>query len=173
MQSIQATDPETTTRAVMAAMRDRDFETFGRAIAPDVVLHSPITGRFTFEGRDAVLGLIRQVREAFEDFRPLTTFGEGDTRAVMFEARVHGEPLQGLDVLTFDAEGRISEFRVFMRPLPSVTTLMAELSGEVLAPAGRVRVALAGPPTRLQAALARTGDRMALGLLRRAFSRPG
>jgi len=173
MESVHERDAAATSQTVAAAMRERDFETLGEALADDVVLHSPITGSFRFEGREEVLALLRLVREAFEDLRPVAEFGDGDTRALMFDARIGRQKIQGVDVLRFDEAGRVREFRVFIRPLPGLTALAAALAPAVAAPAGRTRAALVGPPMWLQAFLARTGDRVAVRILRRSFNRAG
>jgi SnoaL-like domain len=173
MESVQQRDAAATSLTVAAAMRERDFETLGEALADDVVLHSPITGNFRFEGREEVVALLRIVRQALEDLRAVTEFGDDDTRALMFDARVGRQEIQGVDVLRFDEEGRVREFLVFVRPLPGVTALAAALAPAVAARVGRTPAALVGPPMRMQAFLARTGDRVAGRLLRRSFSRAG
>jgi hypothetical protein len=173
MESVDERNATTTSQTFAAAMRDRDFETLGATLADDVVLHSPITGSFPFEGREQVVALLRIVRDALEDLKPVAEFGDDDTHALMFEARVGRQKIQALDVLRFDAEGRIREFRVFIRPLPGLAALSAAMAPQVAARGGRGRAALVGPPTRLQAFLARIGDRVAVRILRRSFSRGG
>jgi hypothetical protein len=173
MQTTQAHDPAATTRTIMAAMRDRDFETFGAALAPDVVFHSPITSSFRFEGRGEVLELMQIVRDVLEDFRLVESFGDRETQAMMFEARIGRQPLNGLDVLRFDEEGRVREFRVFIRPLSGLTALMDALAPRIAARRSRLVAAAIRPATRLQLRLARTGDRLSVPVLRRAFRRGG
>jgi SnoaL-like domain len=172
MESTQVQDAAAASRAVGEAMRDQDFAALGEALAADVVLHSPITGAFRFEGREPVLAVLRIVRGALEDLHEIAEFGDDDTRALIFGARVGGQELQGLDVLRFDAEGRVREFRVFIRPLPGVTALAAAMAPDV-ARAGRTPATLVAPPMRMQAFLARVGDRVAGRILRRGFSRAG
>ena len=173
MESVQERDTAATSRTFATAMRERDFETLGEALADDVVLHSPVTGSFPFEGRDQVLGILQIVRGALEDLNPVAEFGDDDTRAMMFEARVGRQKIQAMDVLRFDPDGRIREFRIFIRPLPGLTAFAAALAPQIAARSGRGQAALVGPPIRLQAFLARVGDRVAVRLLRRAFSRAG
>jgi ketosteroid isomerase-like protein len=50
------------------AVEARDAEAMVDALAPDVVLHSPVTFK-PFEGRDAVRVLLTVLLEVFEDFR--------------------------------------------------------------------------------------------------------
>ena len=171
MQATQTTDTAQTARSVMEAMKDRDFETLRAGLAPDVVLYSPLTGTYKFTGPDHVVELLEIVRDTFEELTPLHYFGDADTHALMFESRLRGgRTLQGVDVLRFDDEGRVREFRIFIRPLPGLTALMAELAPALARRRGRWLALLIGPPTRLQAAFARLGDWVALRLLRRVFS---
>ena len=67
------------------------------------------------------MDLLRIVRQALEDLEPVAELGDDDTHALMFEARIGHQKIQALDVLRFDAEGRIREFRIFIRPLPGLT----------------------------------------------------
>jgi hypothetical protein len=173
MKSVHERDAGATSQRFAAAMRERDFETLGETLAEDVVLHSPITGSFPFEGREQVLDLLRIVRGALDDLNPVAAFGDDDTHAMMFEARVGRQKIQALDVLRFDAEGRIREFRIFIRPLPGLTALAAALAPQVAARSGRGQAALVGPPARMQAFLSRVSDRVAVRMLRRTFSRAG
>ena len=173
MENVHERNAATTSQTFAAAMRERDFETLGATLADGVVLHSPITGSFPIEGREQVVDLLRIVRQALEDLQPVAELGDDDTHALMFEARIGRQKIQALDVLRFDAEGRIREFRIFIRPLPGLTALAAALAPEVAARGGRGLAALVGPPARMQAFLARVSDRVAVRMLRRSFSRAG
>ena len=61
--------------------------------------------------------LLGAVVQVFEDFRYVDQV-EGDDRAVLiFEARVGDRELQGVDILRFDDDGRVSELTVMVRPM--------------------------------------------------------
>ena len=102
-------------------------------LADDVVFRSPVVFR-PYEGRDAVAVLLRTAFQVFEDFRYVREIGaEGGTdHVLLFEARVGDRKLQGCDVLRVDAEGRIIEFIVLVRPLNG-TLALAEAMRERLA----------------------------------------
>ena len=170
MQATQEKTAAETTRTVMDAMKDRDFETLRGHLAPDVVLHSPLTGTYKFHGPDTVVELLRIVRDTFEELTQQEYFGSESTHALMFEARVGGRTLQGVDTLRFDEQGRVREFRIFIRPLPGLTALMAALAPRFAERRGFLIRAVVGPLTRFQAMFARVGDRVAPWLLRRVFS---
>jgi hypothetical protein len=109
------------------AFHARDYELLREGLAPDVVLYSPITGRFHFEGRDEVLDLMRLVRDTFDHFEHLHAYGSDGEGTMVFRARIGRHELEGNDYLRFDSEGRVTEFRIFIRPLPGLARLAAAL----------------------------------------------
>jgi hypothetical protein len=91
-------------------------------LAPDVVFHSPITFR-PFEGRALVGTLFGVLLETFEDFRYTDELDGDGVKMLIFKARVDDRELEGLDVLRFDAEGKVAEFTVMVRPLSGAMAL--------------------------------------------------
>ncbi|MEA2441679.1 MAG: hypothetical protein QOH76_3103 [Thermoleophilaceae bacterium] len=113
--------------AVLAA----DHSSMVDALAPEVIFNSPVAFR-PFEGRDAVGQVLGAVMETFENFR-YTDELEGQTaHALVFAARVGEKEIQGIDLLRFDGDGKISDFTVLVRPL-SATIALAEAMGPKVA----------------------------------------
>jgi hypothetical protein len=110
-------DPHDFRRAAEA----KDLDLIRETLAEDVVLHSPILFK-GFEGRDMAVLVLSNVIEVFEDFRYLDeVHGEG-TVVLRFAAKVAGKfEIEGVDYLTLDADGRITDLTVFLRPLKAVT----------------------------------------------------
>lgn len=140
------------------AMEARDFDGVAESLAPDVVLHSPITSSFRFVGRDEVATLLGIVRELLEDLHYLEDFGEGGAHLLAFRARVNGQRLEGTDVMQLDEQGRVRELRVFIRPLPGLTALTAALAPRLASRTGRARWATVAGMTRPLAAITRLAD---------------
>jgi hypothetical protein len=61
--------------------------------------------------------------QVFEDFRYLHQLEDGDTAALVFEARVGDRQLNGLDLLRFDGDGKIRELMVMVRPMSGLNAL--------------------------------------------------
>jgi hypothetical protein len=109
------------------AVEAGDLEGMVDALAEDVVFHSPITFK-PFEGRAAVSMLLGVVFRTFEDFR-YTDELDGDVlKALVFQARVGDKQIEGLDLLRFNADGKIEDFTVMVRPL-SAAMALAEAVG--------------------------------------------
>ena len=149
------------------AMEARDLEGVAEALAPDVVLHSPITSSFRFVGREEVTALLGTVRELLEDLDYFEDFGEDRTHLLGFRARVNGQRLEGTDIMRLDEQGRVRELRVFIRPLPGLTALMAALGPRLARKTGRARSAAVAGMVRPLATITRLtdvpGSKLAMG----------
>ena len=103
------------------AAEAKDLDLLRETLAEDIVLHSPILFK-GFEGRDTAMFVLANVIEVFEDFRYLDeVHGEG-TVVLRFAAKVEGKfEIEGIDYLTLDDSGRVTDLTVFLRPLKAVT----------------------------------------------------
>jgi hypothetical protein len=120
--------------AFRAAVEAEDFSGFESLFAEDATFNSPVVFR-PYEGRDAIRVILGAVVQVFEDFRYLAHVDDGQTAFLMFEARVGDRELQGVDILRFDADGRIVELTVMVRPRSGMNAL-AERMRELLEAAG-------------------------------------
>jgi hypothetical protein len=116
-----------------AAGERGDAEAVAGLLADDVVFHSPLTDRVTFEGRDEVVALHRDIFAVLEDVRTSAPLEHGDSYAFSFRARVRGAELEAMNLVRLDEQGLIAELTVFVRPLPSLATLFANLPPRVSA----------------------------------------
>jgi hypothetical protein len=113
-----------------AAVEQRDHEAMVAALASDVELHSPVAFR-PFAGRESVAGLFTALLDTFEDFEYTDELREGDTRALIFRARVGDKHVQGLDLLRLDEDGLIREFTVMLRPLSALVAIQEAIAAKV------------------------------------------
>jgi SnoaL-like protein len=112
----------------------RDLEAVRALLRDDVVFRSPVVHR-PYEGADAVLFLLGHVMATFEDFRYVDELAGPGSAALVFEARVGDRALQGLDLLRLDADGRIAELTVMVRPLSGLTALAEAMGARIQAAA--------------------------------------
>ena len=112
--------------AFRAAAEAKDFALVDDLFTDDVVFSSPAVFK-PYEGRDVVKVILETVGQVFEDFRYIDQV-EGDDRAVLiFQARVGDRELQGVDILRFSDDGRISELTVMVRPMSGLNALAEEM----------------------------------------------
>ena len=114
-----------------AAVEARDVDAMRAALHPDVVFRSPAVYK-PYEGIDTVMHLLSTVLRVFEDFRYLDELhGDGDTHALIFEARAGGREVHGLDYLRTDADGLVTELWVMIRPLSGLQAVASEMAREL------------------------------------------
>jgi hypothetical protein len=105
-----------------------DLSNVASLCTPDTVFRSPVA--FTpYKGAPLVAQFLQQAMLVFEDFRYDRTFTAGDHSVVLeFSARVGDKTLKGIDMIRFDAAGRIAEFEVMVRPASGLQALGAEMA---------------------------------------------
>jgi len=147
--------------ALRAAGENGDADAVAELLAPDVIFHSPMTARILFEGREEVAALHRDIFAVLEDLDTTEPLALGDTRTFSFRACVRGVELEAINLVRFNEQGQIVEFKVFVRPLASLATLFAALPPRVSARRrGRLRGALVAFLARPLAFALRTADRL-------------
>lgn len=117
--------------AFRRAAETKDLDLLRETLAEDVVLHSPILFK-GFEGRDTAMFVLANVIEVFEDFRYLDEVHGDGTVVLRFVAKVEGKfEIEGIDYLTLDADGRVTDLTVFLRPLKAVNAFNEQMSARL------------------------------------------
>jgi hypothetical protein len=152
-----------------AAFEARDHDGIVAALAPDVVLRSPIF-EVPFEGIDEASDLFAVLLEVLW---PVTYLDEipGDPHILHFTGEIKGKTLEGIDLLRFDEQGRVKELTVLFRPFPAIAAFLSATGpklGRRRGGSGRAAVLrVAGAPLGfLMRRTAADGPRL-LGLKRR------
>ncbi|MCD7445207.1 nuclear transport factor 2 family protein [Streptomyces lincolnensis] len=109
-----------------------DVDAAVACLSPDVVLSSPLTDQFRFEGSDQLRDFLTVAFKAVKDVHYHTQTGEGDTYALVYRARVGSQSFEEVQLLRLDDQARITEITLFGRPMPALTALM-HLMGPALA----------------------------------------
>ncbi len=116
--------------AFVNAVESRDTAAVPDVLAEDVVFRSPVVFR-PYEGREVVaMVLVEGAMKVFEDFRYTDRLAGDDAEALIFEARVGDREVQGLDLLRFDADGRVRELTVMVRPMSGMHALRDAMARE-------------------------------------------
>ena len=117
-----------------AAIEQRNIGQAAELFHEDAAFRSPVVFK-PYEGRDRVL----KVLQAAE--RVLTTGGRfryvhqledpGDRVAILeFATEVDGRQVEGIDKLTFDEAGLITELKVMIRPVSALQVVGARMAEE-------------------------------------------
>jgi limonene-1,2-epoxide hydrolase len=123
-----------------AAIEARDIDAAVALLSEDVAFRSPIVFK-PYRGRRAVAPLLHAVSRVFEDFRYLREIGSEDAadHALVFQARVGDQQVEGCDFLHTDPHGSIDEFVVMVRPLTAALALAEAMKVQLAGTEGNGR----------------------------------
>lgn len=113
-----------------AAAEAKDFESGRDLFTEDVVFRSPFIHK-PYEGIDALAFLLGNVVQVLEDFRYIAHVETDNVAVLQFEARVGDRELQGVDILGFNEDGKISEMTVMVRPASGLEALGREMGRRI------------------------------------------
>jgi hypothetical protein len=119
-----------------AYVKSHDHKALWELLHPDAVFESPVV-HTPQKGRDITFKYLAGAGKVLGGAGFKYT-GEwlSDTGAVLeFVNEIQGIKINGVDIITFDEEGRITHFKVMIRPLKAVN-LLHQLMGAELAKAG-------------------------------------
>lgn len=104
-----------------------DSSRFDEILAEDCVFLSPVVHTPQL-GRDISKLYLTAALHVFNNGFRYVKEVVNDTHAVLeFECEVDGIVVNGVDIMTFDGDGKISEFKVMVRPLKGVNMLHAKM----------------------------------------------
>ena len=116
-----------------AYMKSHDTSALWDLLHPDAVFESPVV-HTPQRGRDITFKYLTSAAKVLggPTFRYLGEW-TNDTGAVLeFENEIDGIKLNGVDIITFDADGRITHFKVMVRPLKAINLLHQLMGAELL-----------------------------------------
>lgn len=119
-------------RAWADAVHRRDVPAMTALLGEDVVLHSPLTDAFVFEGRRSVGEVFAAASELIDDLEVHTTLADEGSGVVVFSGRIDGTPMEEMQLLRL-AEGRVVDVTLMGRPVPVLLTFMRAIPARLAA----------------------------------------
>lgn len=105
-------------------------------LAADAVFHSPVV-HTPQEGRDKVFAYLHAASHVLggEDFRYEREIIDGDQAMLEFATTLDGIHINGVDIIRWNGDGKISDFKVMVRPLKAINKVWEKM-GAMLAAQG-------------------------------------
>ena len=104
-------------------VHQRNPEGLEDLLAEDCVFHSPVV-HTPQEGRDLTRLYLTGAMHVFNDsFHYVKEVVTPEHAVLEFSCEVDGIQVNGVDIISFNAEGKISEFKVMVRPLKAINLL--------------------------------------------------
>jgi hypothetical protein len=114
-------------------MTSHDHAALHELLHPDAVFESPVV-HSPQRGRDIVFKYLTAAEKVLggPGFTYVGEWRNATSAVLEFENEIEGIRINGIDMITFDADGRITHFKVMVRPLKAIN-LLHRLMGEMLA----------------------------------------
>ena len=113
-------------------VRNKDYELLSEILDDEVIFYSPVV--FTPQkGKKITLMYLSAAAEVFEgnSFSYTKELVEGNNASLEFQLVIDGTEINGVDLITWNESQKITEFKVFVRPLQGVNALHKKM-GEML-----------------------------------------
>jgi hypothetical protein len=119
-----------------AAIEHGNLEEAAGLFHEGAVFRSPVLFK-PYEGREQVVKVLRAADRVLglgDEFRYVHQLEDADDRVAIleFETVVEGKQVEGIDKLTFDDEGKITELKVMIRPASALQLVGAKMAEEFL-----------------------------------------
>ncbi|MEA2314843.1 MAG: hypothetical protein QOI03_1535 [Solirubrobacteraceae bacterium] len=105
-----------------AAIDARDAQLLAPLLDPDVRLLGSVQ-HAAFEGRDTVLFIFGMLIALFQDARYVAEIPGAEAVVLLMHGTISGQEADGLQVVSFGDDGKITHFLDFVRPLPALGAL--------------------------------------------------
>ena len=107
-----------------AYMESHDRDALWDLLHPDAVFESPVD-HTPQRGRDIAFKYLASADKVLggPNFAYRGEWRSDNGAVLEFETEIDGIKLNGVDIITFDAEGRITDFKVMVRPLKAINML--------------------------------------------------
>jgi hypothetical protein len=97
----------------------------------DCVFHSPFLWK-PKPGKDKAMMALTAASQVFENFVYHRQLTDGTSVVLEFSANVGALSLKGIDLIRFNAEGRIVEFEVMIRPFKGLQALAEAMTKQLM-----------------------------------------
>jgi hypothetical protein len=113
-------------------VKTHDRDTLWDLLDPDVVFESPVV-HTPQHGRDITFKYLWSVGKVLggPSFAFVREWRNANSAVLEFEAEIDGIKLNGVDIITCGDDGRVTHFKVMVRPLKAIN-LLHQLMGEQL-----------------------------------------
>jgi hypothetical protein len=112
-------------------VKERDEITLEQLLSDEVVFYSPVVHTSQVGKKITTLYLSAAFHVFINDsFRYVRELISSNSAVLEFEVEIDGILVNGIDMISWDDEGKIEEFKVFVRPLKAINLVhrkMAEL----------------------------------------------
>jgi SnoaL-like domain len=130
-----------------AYIKSHDHAALWDLLHPDAVFESPVV-HTPQRGRDVAFKYLASAEKVLggPGFAYRGEWRSENGAVLEFENEIEGIALNGVDIITFDSEGRIVHFKVMVRPLKAINLLHRLMGEELMRQTGAASAAKSQTP---------------------------
>jgi hypothetical protein len=109
-----------------------DPQALAAILRDDAVFHSPVV-HTPQAGKPVVMAYLTAAGATLgnDSFTYLREVVDGDTAVLEFQTEMDGIQINGIDMITFDDEGMIKDFKVMVRPLKAINKVWEMMAAQL------------------------------------------
>lgn len=110
-------------------MKNKDTAGLGDLLADNAVFHSPVV-HTPQQGKAITWKYLAAAFQVLgnDQFQYLREIVDGNRAVLEFQTELDGIVINGVDMIEWDSEGRITDFKVMVRPLKAVNMLHQKMA---------------------------------------------
>ena len=110
-------------------VKDRNLKALDTLLAPDAVFHSPVV-HTPQAGRAVTKAYLAAALQVLgnESFRYVRDVRQGRDAVLEFELELDGVHVNGVDMIRWNEQGEITDFKVMLRPLKAVNLIHQKMA---------------------------------------------
>lgn len=114
-----------------------DAQALKNLLAEDAVFHSPVV-HTPQQGRDKVFAYLHAASHVLggDAFRYEREIVDGDQAMLEFSTELEGVLINGVDIIRWNEDGKINDFKVMVRPLKAINKVWEKMAAMLAAQAG-------------------------------------
>lgn len=119
-------------------VRERDMSGLDTLLDDSAVFHSPVVHKPQV-GKPITAAYLRAAFDVFfnDTFRYVRETVADDHAVLEFEVVIDGIAVNGIDMITWNAEGRVTAFKVMIRPLKAIQLIHQKMAAMLEAKAAK------------------------------------
>ena len=128
--------PQTTEKALehwhQVASGGSTPEALAAILHPDAVFHSPVV-HTPQKGRPIVIAYLSAAGQTLgnDEFKYIREVVAGNMAVLEFQTEMDGIQVNGIDFITFDEDGLITDFKVMVRPLKAINKVWEMMGAQL------------------------------------------
>ena len=110
-------------------VKERDIQALDALLAPDAVFHSPVV-HTAQAGRAVTKAYLAAALQVLgnESFRYVREVRQGHDAVLEFELELEGIHVNGVDMIRWNDDAQITDFKVMLRPLKAVNLIHQKMA---------------------------------------------